>query len=482
MTNNYLMQKLTGYVAAAVAIASFAAMPALAQTSTRQATTIAQGQQIQTATIAQGQQIQAPTVNVQINPSLVRVNRRQPVAFKAFDLRDPRNGNAVAPTAMITLANGKQMTAQQYYAELNKLEQQFNAIGYSMRDPQQKIELQQLLIDQPALDRQIQNLRVANPQTASLAAPGAVKLSPQVLQTLNKEFTLESQKDIQRTKILGGIKVIGNPNTVHTVKSFNYTLGNTSTFAAFANGKLDLTGKSDLTTVYGEANAGGSVLGNSKNIFRVTGQVTAPKTGTMNGKLTFAVLGINVYNLNQNTNAAFSKSDSLTKSFDWNTSATFTIGPIPVKVKVGAKGNAGVAYFVSLRPVAAKASLSPTANASIYAQAGVDILIASAGVGASMTLIDGDLNLGGEIAIIIEGANAIFYERFYACVDLHMLKGKVYVYAEVDLPWPLPDKEWQWTLWNWSGYHNTSCLFNTTKKTPLYSQPVLTTGQIGMVK
>jgi len=460
MTSNYLMKKLTGFFATGVAIAAFAAAPALAQ----------------------GPPIQAPTVDVQINPNLVKVNRRQAIAFKPFEARDPRTGAPISPAASITLANGKQMTVQQYYAELNRLEQQFNAIGYSLRDQQQKIELQQLLIDQPALQRQIQNLRVANPQTATVGAPGAVKLTPQALQTLSKEHAIEAQKDAQRAQLLGGIKVLGNPNTVHTVKSFNYTLGNNSTFAAFANGKLDLTGKSDLTTVYGEANAGGSVLGASKNILRVTGQATAPKTGVMNGKLTFAVLGINVYNLNQNTNASWSKSDTLTRSFDWNTSATFTIGPIPVKVKVGAKGSAGVSYFVSLRPVAAKAQLSPTANATVYAQAGVDILIASAGVGASMTLIDSDLNLGGEVAILFEGGGAFFFERFYGCVDLNMLKGKVYVYAEIDLPWPLPDKEWQWTLWNWDGFHTSACLFNTTKKTPLYSPPVLTTGQIGMVK
>jgi hypothetical protein len=477
MPQNHRMKTLNRYVAAAVAIAFFATMPALAQTPAGQANRANSAGQT-AAPMAQGQRIQAPTVNVQINPRLVKVNRRQPIPFKAFEMRDPQNGNAIAPTAMITLANGKQMTAQQYYADLNKLEQQFNAIGYSLRDHQRKIDLQQVVIDEPALQRQIHNLRMANPQSASLAVPGAVKLTPQVLQALNKEHTLDVQKDIQRTKqLLPGTTIPMNANTVHSVKSFNYPLGDTSTFAAYANGKLDLTGKSDLTTVWGEANAGGSLLGNSKNIFRVTGQVTAPKTGTMNGKLTLTVLGTNVYNLNHDTNVSWSKSDSLTKSFDWNTSAKFTIGPIPVRVTVGAMGSAGVTYFVSLRPVAAKAYLSPTAQASVYAQAGVDILIASAGVGASMTLIDSDLNLGGDIAIVSEGGSAIFNERFYACVDLHLLKGNVYVYAEVDLPWPVPDKEWRWTLWNWSGYDNTACLFNTTKKTPVYSPLVPTTSQ-----
>src|SRR5262245_65943891 len=86
MTSNYLMKKLTGFFATGVAIAAFAAMPALAQ----------------------GPPIQAPTVDVQINPNLVKVNRRQAIAFKPFEARDPKTGAPISPAASITLARSEE--------------------------------------------------------------------------------------------------------------------------------------------------------------------------------------------------------------------------------------------------------------------------------------------------------------------------------------------------------------------------------------
>lgn len=83
----------------------------------------------------------------------LQVNNRPPIPFKPFAMVDPRSGQPLSPEAVITLKNGKQIKAGQYFAQLNQLEQQFNQMGYSLRQPG-VFKLQALKIDQQQLQAQ----------------------------------------------------------------------------------------------------------------------------------------------------------------------------------------------------------------------------------------------------------------------------------------------------------------------------------------
>jgi hypothetical protein len=101
----------------------------------------------------------------------------------------------------------------------------------------------------------------------------------------------------------------------------------------------------------------------------------------------------------------------------------------------------------------------------------VDIVIASAGVGGQLRLIDVELRLGGELGLGFENSRAYLDEHFYAQLDLQMLSGSLYVYAEVyvpafDIP-PWHKKHYQWNFWKWAGFKKKGYIFNVQKKTYL---------------
>jgi len=78
--------------------------------------------------------IKRPTVKGKLSPNQIRENRRPAIPFKPFDMVDPKTGKPVAGNTVITLPNnGKKVTAQQYYAQLNQVEQWLTQRGYSLR-------------------------------------------------------------------------------------------------------------------------------------------------------------------------------------------------------------------------------------------------------------------------------------------------------------------------------------------------------------
>src|SRR5436309_3390932 len=68
----------------------------------------------------------------QVDAQQIQNNLRPPLPFKPFPLADLRTGQPLAPGAIITLKNGKRLRADAYFAQINQLEQQFNAMGYTL--------------------------------------------------------------------------------------------------------------------------------------------------------------------------------------------------------------------------------------------------------------------------------------------------------------------------------------------------------------
>src|SRR3954451_22655283 len=54
----------------------------------------------------------------QIKPGVIRAVPRPPSASKPLEMVDPRTGKPVAPTAMLTLEDGKTIPAAKYYEQM----------------------------------------------------------------------------------------------------------------------------------------------------------------------------------------------------------------------------------------------------------------------------------------------------------------------------------------------------------------------------
>src|SRR5438132_1677892 len=104
------------------------------------------------------------------NPLPERINRRPAIPFKPFELSDaqgkpiidPRTGKAITRDTIVRLPNGKSITYGKWFDTLNALEQQNNALGYSLRQHKsktQKVEIAETAVDRAKLDAQATQIR-----------------------------------------------------------------------------------------------------------------------------------------------------------------------------------------------------------------------------------------------------------------------------------------------------------------------------------
>jgi hypothetical protein len=179
-------------------------------------------------------------------------------------------------------------------------------------------------------------------------------------------------------------------------------------------------------------------------------------------------------------------SKSWSKSKGW--SFTFWAGPVPLSVEFGFKGSANVGYGFTLAVTGTDGKkcggvvtltpyVKPGASLSGYAEAGVNLLIAKGGVGASITIISGNvpLVLLGKITATIAGKGSKpVTVTAQAKVDLDYsittLSGKVYAYAKL---WKVSCKNWRpWSCSSgyktvWQG--NIFSFSGYTWKYPIYT-------------
>lgn len=457
---NYPTKKLIRILAIGVAAIALSVIPtsALAQNPPRRADTAPQ-----TEIRVQQAEVKPETVQAQIKPALIKLNRRAPIQFKAFEILDPTNRKPISRDTMLPeLPNGKRLTAGEYYDQLNGLEQQFNGLGYTLKNPgEAKVELQTSTVPLATLQRQAQLLN-----SAHLPNTKFVPFNLQNIEPIHRQMVIANPKLLERI-------VFPTAKTVHVSKDWNKSLGDPGVFSAYINGKIELNGTQALTKVDGEANAGGSIFSHSFDLLRVTGNLNAPSSGLMNVKVGVSVVGVSVYRLNQSVNTAWSKSDSLSKTLDKSVTIHFSLGPIPMSAKIGAQGTAGIAYAVAIAPVKASAHVGPFVHTKVYAQVGVDIVVAGAGAGANLTLLNTDGNLNGSLSIELDQASKPFFKWADSySQSLDMLSGNLYIYAYIYVPcWHLPPwckKEHNWNVFSWTGFHASGSLFNNSGTLYLY--------------
>jgi hypothetical protein len=459
------------------------------------------------------------TRSTQVDASAIRLNKRSPVQFQAFELKHPETGAPISADTMLTLPEGKTISAGEYYAELNRFEQEFSQLGYSLRQPEEKVLLQDSMIDQSALKVQVDGLESAHhkiapaqtllntsldPQQAlkHLQEPATLQVKPGALQQLqvapqlidlqvapglqvNLGLQLQSRalQDvrvnpglIKITPIDTPIEAIPLPKIKIPVKAKTYThswgtsIGSQSTFAAYINTKLQMTAHPAYSSAYAEGNAGGYAFNNQVNLLRATASVNAQKSGNANLSLQLNALGQTVYNFQDSKNALIVKGDSFSKSYDRTIAdVRFSVGPIPMRATFGVQGSAGISYFAVANPSGGNvyAKVNPFIDSKAYGQGGADIVVGGAGVGANLTLLKDDLDIRGAAMVRLDGSNKPYLTaQLSAYNELTALSGNAYAYAYVYVPRfgipPWKKKQWDWNIFSWSGLKTNGYLFDTS--------------------
>jgi hypothetical protein len=379
---------------------------------------------------------------------------------------DPTNRKPVPLSWKLRLPNGKTMTAGEYWSKLQGLEDQLNKQGYSFWPGIGPKEIVQGTPTPTALLH-------LQARTLSLAyVPGAR------FQPLPPAQAEQSQKNVivippEQLANLSAVRGAALPLQVK--KSFNHAFGDPNDLSVFLNGQMELDGTTSSTSLDAEADAGGSIFGHSFDLMKISGKLNSPRNGPLNVNVNASMLGFNVYDQNQNVNSSFTKSDSVSKTLDVTVvKIHFTLLLIPMSVKLGVQGAAGFSYTVTVKPVQASGEVKPFIRTSAYGEVGVDVDVAAAGVRGSLTILNVDGDLQGNLAVVPDtknGANYSYNAEY--CQNIDTLGGSLEAFVTVGIcPFCLEDTH---NIHTFPGIKSSGCLFQESKTLPVF-QPMSRTG------
>jgi hypothetical protein len=231
------------------------------------------------------------------------------------------------------------------------------------------------------------------------------------------------------------------------------TYGN-STFGAGYLGKFTLGAVAGLGSndkIYGEAigKADVTVLGATGGIEgKAYGQI---RGSTASDNLYLKALGVTLWSHSGNANLTYNPSWSKTLA---SASTLIWLGPVPVTLSASGKGTIGLQSGFSYAGAQLVAYAKPYGNLTATASAGIDILVASAGVAASLTLINAAVPATASLKLLsaVDGKSQFQYD---VDVDAQVssLSGNVSLWAKV---WYLfGSKTWSTTVASWSGVTGT---------------------------
>src|SRR5262249_16290990 len=205
-----------------------------------------------------------------------RLNRVKKAAVtpKPFPKVHPMTGKPAKDTDMI-MVNGQQVTIKTYYEQINNLEKQLNALGHSLRGGEAKIILARLRHNKDALNSQAKKAadehKPFDPKTMFKPLERA-----EMVAAFAKKAGLDTARLANLDKIAPATSVRAPAKSLFS-KSFDYKVGNPAKFEAFLNGRLELLGGDNSTSLTAEATAGGTLVNNRTEVVKVTGSLTSPR-------------------------------------------------------------------------------------------------------------------------------------------------------------------------------------------------------------
>jgi hypothetical protein len=263
-----------------------------------------------------------------------------------------------------------------------------------------------------------------------------------------------------------------------TKETWELPLGDRDSFYVNLNGQLSLWGKPGGTRVKTAAAADSAILGRRLSLLEVEGVADAPTTGEMTVSLQLKVLdnSFSVMDEKWEAYAEFPSGSPGIKEHpvEYSYKTNFSLGPIPMSVEVGARGNAGVKYRGVVSPAGAVMLLTPFVRTSAFVEVGaVDIEVGEVGVGGELVLVNDDLQLKASALLQVDSnERPIFVQDYSAHNRMEMLSGKLYIYAEVySCDWSgcggRHNQQYRQTLWRGEGVKTSDYLFQQTKTAPL---------------
>jgi hypothetical protein len=458
---------------------------------------------------------------VDLNQEFVETPVKRPMVSATRIQRTDQTGKAAYnPNEMIQIPDGgKLIPASVYYAEIEKLEAQFNAKGYSPEsDPAENI-VGRVKVDPSALTNQrtsqaaggvfmspqefdqnlirtktINNRVLSSPDRMTDADFNGMKASN--IQLSSRPTTEGSVFEELPMVGAGGVGAVGANKPAGTLlKQFNlptskeWAYGSRSSFQARITGGAVISGKifqpagnlsqlnlSQTKDALGQTNSevnfsasgrvDGSIFNRDFNVLNVTASARVPANNSQKATigLGVTVVGVNVFNMNESFPQSFdSKLKRIEKYKEISQSYSTVIVVVPITGSVGIKGKVGVDYRIYGDKQSLRGSVSPYAELTGFADAAINLLVVKAGVRGTITFIRGRVNLEGDLILTVQNG-LVLSEVLYAGYDINFLSGKVELYAKIWKLWK-GWKTYSHTIWDYPGFNVRGSFYNHRQAT-----------------
>ncbi|RMF44913.1 MAG: hypothetical protein D6753_01385 [Planctomycetota bacterium] len=389
---------------------------------------------------------------VRIQTSDLQVFRRTPIAFSPIEMVDPRTGRRIPPDEILTLGNGTRITAGEYFAELNRIEKDLNALGYSFRNAPTDTVIAKVRLDPRKYSAPL--------ATRAIRSGGRPVVAPGTRVTVEK---LEQLAQSQENRPRAENRVAKSEHIVR--KPFSYTLGDPDILAAYARGSLELTGKPDGVATRAEAAGGGTVFGRSFDAMYVSFDGHSRAGGDAGVRMQMTALGSTVFNVNRQ--GTLDETLQRSRPLNLNYGADVPVGPFALAVQLRVQGSVGATVHVSTSQAPSSGdgasvamNFTPHIDSKLTGTAAIDLKIVSAGVEGRVDLISLDADARGGLTLRNSNGSPRVVEFVTASADVGMLSGKIVPYAKVWNPFG-SDKRWSFVLFDWDGIEQHIDLYNS---------------------
>ena len=416
-------------------------------------------------------------------------NRKPALPFVPFPMKDPDTGKSLFPNDTITLQDrdnkSYQVKAIDFFNQINSMEYSLNQWGYSLRDPDGSYNLSSLDMCSKLLDQQkdaIQKALISDPVNQMSTYDEWKK---HIEDTYNiYKSAIPSFDDLARygntekfDDYITTVKAFDVPRAIikkpqlgsfRKEKNWSFEKGEKSKFYISGNAGYKIS--AGTSGVFSDAHAGlnGAVLGVwDGSIAEANAIANAPSAE--NGKLSVSanIFGKTLFALNQDLGKLGYKDEKtlFDTPVNYETSVRFAIGPIPVRLAAGIRGNNVMKWGIEIVPLELQTYLQHYAGIDAYASAAVDIYVAGVGVTGRLLLIAVNTQVSAGAYVDFSDQPSLKLQ-LVGTTELDALNGdlRVYVYAYIPT-WKfwkgfLERKEWSTTLASFSGYQLKGNIFD----------------------
>lgn len=357
---------------------------------------------------------------------------KPPIAFKPFDYAFFK----IQKSQIITLSNGRKITGEEFLNEINDIEKKLNSYGYSLRDPEEEIVIQKIVIPKQNFEIQKKVFKEIVPYT-----PETKEEPPKEFKNLNWErrWELPLGNEDFNVKVGTGLKLTGEEKKVNT-NSFAYAV-------------VGLLGKTaELIKVETDINAG-------------------ENNNSHKGYVRVYILGEKKIEESFNTRRTYN--DKTDYSVDWSFPITCPIGPFNVTGSFGLRGKIGLELGAQIDPLYCSGFINPYVDTSAYAEIGLNYKVASAGVGGELTLLKDTLKVNGSLNLILQNpiSSSYFQVSTKGVNELNALSGNLYFFVQID--YLVGKKKFKTEIYSWDGFSYSTTLFNYNSKELAYKDKEL---------